>query len=98
MAEYGLRAAATSDGKTNGLLEGLGYGVQLYSLLSEKADTRNWQSLPSTISYYARVPLQKGSNKITIALKNPQECYRNQKVIEVQGNGLMQFYNYATLR
>jgi hypothetical protein len=96
MAEYGLRAAATSDGKTNGLLEGLGYGVQLYSLLSEKADTRNWQSLPSTI-FYARVPLQKGLNKISIALKNTQGVTET-KTIEVQGNGLMQFYNYATLR
>jgi hypothetical protein len=97
IAEYSLRAAATtSDGKTNGILEGLGYGVQLYSLLSEKADTRNWQSLPAYISY-ARVPLQKGSNKVTIALKNPQGGIEN-KVIEIQGNGGTQFYNYATLR
>ncbi|SEO11696.1 hypothetical protein SAMN05428947_101361 [Mucilaginibacter sp. OK283] len=96
MAEYGLRAAATSDGKTNGVLEGLGYGVQLYSLLSEKADTRNWQSLPSSISY-ARVPLQKGANKVSIVLKNAQGVAET-KTIEVQGNGTMQFYNYATLR
>ncbi|MCS3736565.1 COG3014 family protein [Mucilaginibacter dorajii] len=96
IAEYSVRAAATSDGKTNGVLEGLGYGIQLYSLLSEKADTRNWQSLPASISY-ARVPLQKGLNKVNIALKNAQGVTET-KTIEIQGNGNTQFYNYATLR
>jgi hypothetical protein len=96
IAEYGLRAAATTDGKTNNLLEGLGYGVQLYSLLSEKADTRNWQSLPAYISY-TRVPLQKGDNQIIITLKNAQGATEN-KTINIQGTGKLQFYNYATLK
>jgi hypothetical protein len=96
IAEYSLRAAAKSDGKTNGLLEGLGYGIQLYSLLSEKADTRNWQSLPAYISY-ARIPLQKGDNQVRITLKNAQGATET-KTISVQGTGRLQFYNYATLR
>ncbi len=96
IAEYAVREAATSNGKTNGWLEGLGYGIQLYSALSEKADTRNWQTLPSYIAY-ARVPLQKGENQITITLKNAQGVDEN-KTITVQGNGGLQFYNYATLR
>ncbi|MEO3406316.1 hypothetical protein AAFN85_20545 [Mucilaginibacter sp. CAU 1740] len=96
MAEYSVRAAAKSDGKTNGWLEGLGYGIQLYSLLSEKADTRNWQSLPAYISY-TRIPLQKGDNKINITLKNAQGASET-KTITVQGTGKLQFYNYATLR
>jgi hypothetical protein len=96
IAEYALRESAKSDGKTNSLLEGLGYGVQLYSLLSEKADTRNWQTLPANISY-ARIPLQKGENQITITMKNTRGVDET-KTIKVNGTGSIQFYNYSTLR
>ncbi len=37
---------------------------------TEKADTRNWQSLPATISY-ARVPLKEGENSFTIKKYGP---------------------------
>lgn len=41
IAEYSVRAAAKdNNGNNNSLLQGIGYGIQLYSLLSEKADTR----------------------------------------------------------
>jgi hypothetical protein len=96
IAEYGIRAAATSGDKNNSLLEGIGYGLQLYSLLSEKADTRNWQTLPANISY-ARIPLQKGENQITINLKTAQGADET-KTIKVNGTGRIQFYNYSTLR
>lgn len=97
IAEYSLRESAKqSNGKTNGLLEGLGYGMQLYSLLSEKADTRNWQSLPSYISY-ARVPLQKGANHITFNMRNANGG-SDTKTIDIEGKGGLQFYNFATLR
>lgn len=95
MAEYGLRAAANANGKTNSLLEAGSYGIQLYSLLSEKADTRNWQSLPGRI-YYTRVPLVKGENNITITMKNAQGVDET-KTIKINGNGRLQFYNYSTL-
>jgi len=97
IAEYALRESAKQGGqKTNSLLEGLGYGMQLYSLLSEKADTRNWQSLPSSISY-ARIPLKMGENEITLTLKNAQGA-DEMKTIKINGNGGLQFYNYSTLR
>ena len=97
IAEYGIRAAASNgDNKNNSLLEGIGYGLQLYSLLSEKADTRNWQSLPAYISY-ARIPLQKGENQISITMKNAQGA-DEVKTIKVTGTGRLQFYNYSTLR
>jgi hypothetical protein len=97
-AEYAIKASAKKsgkDGKDNALLEGLGFGVQLYSLLSEKADTRNWQTLPSQISY-ARIPLQKGNNTITLTLKgaNGDEPIK----VQANGTGKLQFYNYSTLR
>jgi hypothetical protein len=97
IAEYALREGAkSSNGQTNTLLEGIGYGVQLYSLLSEKADTRSWQSLPGSISY-ARIPLKSGENKITITLKNASGS-DEVKTITVNGTGKLQFYNYASLR
>jgi hypothetical protein len=98
-AEYVLRQSAKGtgkNGKDNGLLEGLGLGMQLYGLLSEKADTRNWQSLPATISY-ARIPLKKGQNTITLTLKGASGN-DEVKTIEITGTGKMQFYNYASLR
>lgn len=98
-AEYILRQSAKGtgkDGKDNSLLEGLGIGMQLYSLLSEKADTRNWQSLPASISY-TRIPLQKGSNILTLNL-NGANGTQETKTIEITGTGRLQFYNYSTLR
>lgn len=98
-AEYVLRQSAKGngkDGKDNSLLQGLGIGMQLYSLLSEKADTRNWQSLPASISY-CRIPLQKGSNTITLQLKGANGADES-KTIEITGTGKLQFYNYSTLR
>lgn len=98
-AEYVLRQSAKGsgkDGKDNSLLEGLGIGMQLYSLLSEKADTRNWQSLPAQISY-TRIPLQKGNNTITLNLKGAGGADET-RTIEITGTGKLQFYNYSTLR
>lgn len=97
IAEYTLRESAkSSNGQTNTLLEGLGYGMQLYSFLSEKADTRSWQSLPGSISY-ARIPLKNGENKINITLKSSGGS-DEVKTITVNGTGRLQFYNYASLR
>ncbi|HKG05865.1 MAG TPA: hypothetical protein VKB19_05370 [Pedobacter sp.] len=97
-AEYALKASAKKsgkDGKDNALLEGLGFGVQLYSLLSEKADTRNWQTLPSQICY-TRIPLQKGSNTLTLKLNGSSG--EENRTIQIEGTGKLQFYNYSTLR
>ena len=98
-AEYILSESgknAGKNGKDDALLTGLGYGMQLYSLLSEKSDTRNWQSLPDEINY-ARIPLKKGDNTISLRLQgaNGQE---EVKTIHVNGTGGLKFYNYATLR
>lgn len=98
-AEYVLRKSAKEsgkDGKDNALLEGLGFGMQLYGLLSEKADTRNWQSLPANINY-TRVPLQKGINTLTLELKDAAGVEET-KTLSITGTGKLQFYNYSTLR
>lgn len=45
--------------------KGLGAVVSIANALTEKADTRNWQTLPYSISY-TRVPLNEGENKIKL--------------------------------
>lgn len=50
--------------------EDFGTVISVLNALSEKADTRNWQSLPHSISY-ARLPLDTGSNYISFKVESP---------------------------
>ncbi len=45
--------------------DNLGAVVSIANAVTEKADTRNWQTVPHTI-YYARVPLNTGEQKVTL--------------------------------
>lgn len=47
--------------------EGLAALIGLVNALTEKADTRNWQTLPHSI-YYARVPLREGVNDLEFTI------------------------------
>ncbi|MCC9042528.1 hypothetical protein LNQ81_07475 [Myroides sp. M-43] len=97
-AEYAVKAAAKSNGKNgenNAVLEGIGLGVQLFNLFSEKADTRNWQTLPAQINY-TRVPLQLGQNKLKITMQRPNG-QRVEHNVDIEGAGGMKFYNFATM-
>jgi uncharacterized protein len=42
-----------------------GLAMNIFNTINEKADTRNWQSLPAFVSY-VRIPLHMGENTITI--------------------------------
>lgn len=48
--------------------EGLGALVGVVNAFSEKADTRNWQTLPHSI-YYTRMKLPEGQNEVTLQTK-----------------------------
>jgi uncharacterized protein len=43
-----------------------GFVMNMVNTATEKADTRNWQSLPAFVSY-VRIPLQAGENTITVS-------------------------------
>ena len=76
--------------------EDMGAAVSLLNALTEKADTRNWQTLPHSI-YYSRVPLQQGANKVVLTtktLKGEQEAV--QFTFEGQ-KGETQFHIYHSL-
>jgi len=47
--------------------ERLGALIGIVNAITEKADTRNWQTLPHTI-YYARIPVKEGENKVKFTI------------------------------
>jgi uncharacterized protein len=47
----------------------LGAVIGLMNAITEKADTRSWQTLPHSV-YYCRVPLKEGRNQVSFAIEN----------------------------
>lgn len=82
--------------KQEDIQELVALGLKIFNRATEKADTRNWQSLPSAI-FYARVPLQIGLNKITVDVQGINGQVQ-QKTITLQGNGSMQFTSIYTIQ
>jgi hypothetical protein len=85
----GLEAAASKKNDALGML------VSLANAVTEKADTRNWQTLPYEVGYI-RVPLHNGDNHLTLqlspAIGNPTETF------DVDGqSGETRFITYHTL-
>lgn len=70
--------------------ESLGLALDIIGAATEKADTRNWQSLPAQI-YYVRIPLKKGMN--TIQVNNSEGTIEE---FNIEGNGQMAFRNVVT--
>lgn len=70
--------------------EYLGLALGIANVATEKADTRNWQSLPSTISY-TRIPLQEGRNTLNFTASNGE----TQEFV-LEGTGRMYFRNIVT--
>ncbi len=87
--ELAVQAAKNSDKK--GQAEAVGVAMQLFSALSEKADTRNWQSLPHSI-YYTRVPLNRNSEKGALMVNG--QLYEELPVFNETG---LQLYNIMVL-
>jgi len=47
----------------------LGALIGIVNAITEKADTRNWQTLPHSI-FYSRVPLKEGANAVTFTIES----------------------------
>lgn len=77
--------------------ENLGTLVSIFNSLTEKADTRNWQTLPYSISY-ARIPLPVGENTVKLKTVSRQsgESQLENFQFEVQ-KGETIFYVYHSL-
>ena len=87
----GLKYAAS---KQN---EWLGLAVSLTNAITEKADTRNWQTLPYSISY-ARVPLQASENNIELKFSGNHPGTQDLQKLTIPANGKRtRFFVYTTL-
>ncbi len=58
--------------------EDFGAILGLVNALTEKADTRNWQTIPHSI-YYTRVPVNAGENEVTLELNSHKGNIPSQK-------------------
>lgn len=89
--KQGLKYAAS---KQN---EWLGLAVSLTNAITEKADTRNWQTLPYSISY-ARVPLQASENNIELKFSGNHPGTQDLQKLTIPANGKRtRFFVYTTL-
>jgi hypothetical protein len=74
----------------------LGAVIGLVNALTEKADTRNWQTLPHSI-YYARVPLKEGINPVKFTLKSIQQRQTDYSFQYTARKGQTLFHTFSSL-
>jgi len=74
----------------------LGTVLGMINAITEKADTRNWQTLPYSI-HYARVPLAEGKNVVNFRLqRNSHETTEQQFTYEAK-KGQLLFHTFSSL-
>lgn len=87
LAEYELR-------KQN---QEVGAILSIINAITEKADTRNWQTLPHDIGY-ARVPLKVGANTVKLKTISTTRGNVKEEIFEFEGvEGKTEFFRYHTL-
>jgi hypothetical protein len=70
--------------------------MNMMNVLTEAADTRNWQTLPHSI-YYARIPLQVGTNSVTFEIKDREGRSRRQTFTYEVKKAQVHFHTYTSL-
>lgn len=76
--------------------EGWGAVLGAFNAYTEKADTRNWQTIPHTI-YYTRARLPVGVSEATLKVKNGKEIsQKHQFTFHIQ-NGQTIFHSFYSL-
>jgi len=76
--------------------EGLSMVVGLFNAVTEKADTRNWQTIPHSI-YYSRVPMKVGSNQVTLKTSQNGGQHVSQTFEFDVSKGQTIFHSYQSL-
>jgi hypothetical protein len=72
-----------------------GAAIGIINALTEKADTRNWQTLPYSISY-SRIPLEAGSNQIELNMRGVRD-WQSENFTFQGKKGQTQFFTYHSL-
>jgi len=76
--------------------ETLGAVIGMVNALTEKADTRNWQTLPHSI-YYARVPLKPGENSVTLTVNGGEGGKSDYNFTYTTVEGQTLFHTFSSL-
>lgn len=89
-----LKLAASEAARTKN--EGLGLALNLASAISERADTRNWQTLPHDV-FYTRMSLPEGTHTVTLQTIGPAGNVREQPITVEIKKGRTTFVTYSSL-
>ena len=76
--------------------ETLGAVIGLMNAITEKADTRNWQTLPHSI-YYSRVPLNDGVNPLKFTLESNNQRNIDYNFTYTVKKGETLFHTFSSL-
>ncbi len=74
----------------------LGSVLGVLNAITEKADTRTWQTLPHSI-YYSRVPLREGANTVALSLHPAEGGDANHPFTFQVKKGEMIFHTFTSL-
>jgi len=96
ISKVALRVAAkkVSESIARNQNQSLGVVFSIFNALTEKTDTRNWQTLPNKI-FYSRIPLPKMDNTIKIKVQSNTGTNQVQE-FKVRAAKKIQFLNYIT--
>jgi uncharacterized protein len=74
----------------------LGSVLGMINAITEKADTRNWQTLPHSI-YYARVSLAEGKNVVNFRLQKQSREFTDHQFTYEAKKGQILFHTFSSL-
>ncbi len=74
----------------------LGSVLGMINAATEKADTRNWQTLPHSI-HYVRIPLTEGKNEVTLKLSEPNGQTDDHTFAYTVKPGQLLFHTFTSL-
>jgi uncharacterized protein len=75
--------------------QNIGAAIGIVNALTEKADTRNWQTLPFDI-YYKRIELPAGENKVKLQVSGHNQSREHEFTFDIKKDR-MQFYTFQSL-
>jgi uncharacterized protein len=75
--------------------ENMGAVLSIANALTEKADTRNWQTLPYAI-HYTRVLLPEGENNVRLKTQSKSDVKSNEFTFNIR-KGKTEFFTYQSL-
>jgi hypothetical protein len=74
----------------------LGAIIGIVNAMTEKADTRNWQTLPHSI-FYSRVPLKEGVNPVKFTLQSNNQRNVDYNFTYTANQGQTLFHTFSSL-